>query len=140
MFDCSYMHTCYTCMYSVKLCNHSYMYSISYCFKFNYYIYTKYILKHAIKSTSFCLTEFIMMPDYKPGVWAVPCKGLPHWVHNCWKKRDIMYISKLQRAANQASRAVKSLNYLIKRNCWAALAGNDVLSQVFTPFSIQTLF
>lgn len=100
----------------------------------------KYILKHAIKSTTFCLTEFIMMPDYKPGVWAVPCKGLPHWVHNCWKKRDIMYISKLQRAANQASRAVKSLNYLIKRNCWAALAGNDVLSQVFTPFLIQTLF
>lgn len=39
VFDCSYMHTCYTCMYSVKLCNHSYMYSISYCFKFNYYIY-----------------------------------------------------------------------------------------------------
>lgn len=100
----------------------------------------KYILKHAIKSTTFCLTEFIMMPDNKPGVWAVPCKGLPHWVHNCWKKRDIMYISKLQRAANQASRAVKSLNYLIKRNCWAAMAGNDVLSQVFTPFFIHTLF
>lgn len=28
----------------------------------------KYILKHAIKSTTFCLTEFIMMPDNKPGV------------------------------------------------------------------------